>query len=132
MVKSLSEAGFPANPVTSDWSEITRIEFPEGELSTDAISDILGVNNFDNLKVQVDQDLESKGVYTHVSDSFTTSDKYFAHNAASVASGFTTEGLAPLSVYEKLLSLQNEVLRLRRIIEDEVLELMFQILRLLI
>jgi hypothetical protein len=128
MVKSLSEAGFPANPVTSDWSEITRIEFPEGELSTDAISDILGVNNFDNLKVQVDQDLESKGVYTHVSDSFTTSDKYFAHNAASVASGFTTEGLAPLSVYEKLLSLQNEVLRLRGIIEDEVGELVVKII----
>ena len=128
MVKSVSEAGFPANPVTSDWSEITRIEFPEGELATDSISDILGINSFDNLKVQLDQDLESKGVYTHVSDSFTTNDKYFAHSASAVASGFTTDSLAPLSVYEKLLSLQNEVLRLREIIENEVGELVVSII----
>ena len=128
MVKSVSEAGFPANPVTSDWSEIVRIEFPEGELATDAISDILGINSFDNLKVQLDQDLESKGVYTHVTDSFTTNDKYFAHSASSLASGFTNDSLAPLSVYEKLLSLQNEVLRLRELIDGEVGELVVQII----
>lgn len=128
MVKSVSEAGFPANPVTSDWSEISRIEFPEGEIATDSVSDILGINNFDNLKVQIDQDLESKGVFTHISDSFTSNDTFFAHSASSVASGFTTENLAPLSVYEKLLSLQNEVLRLRELIDGEVGELVVKII----
>ena len=128
MVKSISEAGFPANPVTSDWSEITRIEFPEGELATDVITDILGSNEFDNMKVQVEQDLESRGVFTHVSDSFTSNDKFFAHNAETIASGFTTDQLAPLSVYEKLLSLQNEVLRLRELIDSEVGELIVKII----
>lgn len=128
MVKSISEAGFPANPVESDWSEITRIEFPEGELATDTISEILGSNEFDNMKVQVEQDLESRGVFTHVSDSFTANDKFFSHTANSIASGFTTDQLAPLSVYEKLLSLQNEVLRLRELIDGEMGELVVNII----
>ena len=128
MVKSISEAGFPANPVVSDWSEITRIEFPEGELATDTLSEILGSNDFDNMKVQVEQDLESRGVFTHVSDSFTANDKFFAHTANSIASGFTTDQLAPLSVYEKLLSLQNEVLRLRELIDGEMGELVVKII----
>lgn len=128
MVKSISEAGFPANPVESDWSEITRIEFPEGELATDAVSTLIGSNEYDNMKVQVEQDLESRGVFTHVADSFEVGDKFFAHEAGSIASGFTTDNLVPLSVYEKLLSLQNEVLRLRELIDREVGELVVKII----
>ena len=128
MVKSVSEAGFPANPVESDWSEITRIEFPEGELATDAVSTLIGSNEYDNLKVQVEQDLESRGIFTHVADSFEVGDKFFAHEAVTIASGFTTDNLAPLSVYEKLLSLQNEVLRLRELIDREVGELVVKII----
>jgi len=128
MVKSISEAGFPANPVESDWSEITRIEFPDGELATDAVSTLIGSNEYDNIKVQVEQDLESRGIFVHVADSFETGDKFFSHTANSIASGFTTDNLAPLSVYEKLLSLQNEVIRLRELIDGEVGELVVKII----
>jgi len=128
MVKSISEAGFPANPVESDWSEITRIEFPEGELATDSLSDVVSENNMDNVKVQIESDLEAAGVFQHVGDSFTTNDKFYAHNATGIASGFLTTEQSPISVYDKLVQLQEEVLRLRAQVEGTLGELQVRII----
>ena len=128
MVKSVSEAGFPANPLTSDWSDIVKIEFPEGELSTDSLGGIVSQNELDNLKVSLKEDLESIGVYDHVGDSFTVNEKYYAHNAAALASGFLTGEQNPISIYDKLLELQNEVESLKAQIEGAVGELLVQII----
>ena len=128
MVKSVSEAGFPANPVMGDWSEIIKIEFPEGELSTESLAGLISQNELDNLKVSLKEDLESVGVYDHVGDSFTVNEKYFAHNASSLASGFLTGEQNPISVYDKLLELQNEVESLRAQIDGTIGELLVQII----
>jgi hypothetical protein len=128
MVKSVSEAGYPANPVTSDWSDIVKVEFPEGELSTDSLAGLISQNELDNLKVSLKEDLESVGVYDHVGDSFTVNEKYFAHNASSLASGFLTGEQNPISVYDKLLELQNEVESLRAQIDGTIGELLVQII----
>lgn len=128
MVKSVSEAGFPANPVESDWSEITRIEFPEGELATDSLSDVVSSNEMDNVKVQIESDLEAAGVYQHIGDSFTANDKFYAHEATGIASGFLTAEQSPISVYDKLVQLQEEVLRLRAQVEGTLGELQVRII----
>ena len=128
MVKSISEAGYPANPLTSEWSAITKIEFPEGELATDAISNLVNSNELDALKVSINSDLETAGVFQHIEDSFQSNDKYFAHNANTVASGFTTPEQSTLSVYDKLLELTNEIERLRAEIDGTIGELLVQII----
>ena len=128
MIKSISEAGFPANPVESEWSEIQRIEFPQGEINTDALGNVIKANEMDALKVQIQQDLEAAGVFTHVGESFTVGDTTYSHNANTIASGFLTDQQAPITVYEKLLALQNEVLSLRAIIEGTTGELMVRII----
>lgn len=123
MVKSVSEAGFPANPLESDWSDIIRVEFPEGEIATDSIIELVSSNEIDSVKVQIRQELESDGVFSHIADQFEIGDKVYAHNAASIASGFLTPEQAPISVYDKLIELQNEVERLRAQIEGTLGEL---------
>lgn len=128
MVKSVSEAGFPANPVESDWSGITRIEFPEGELATDSLSDVVTSNEMDNVKVQIESDLESAGVFQHIDGGFTANDKFFAHTATGIASGFLTNEQSPISVYDKLVQLQEEVLRLRAQVEGTIGELQVRII----
>jgi len=128
MIKSISEAGFPANPVESEWSEINRIEFPQGEINTDAMGSVIKANEMDALKVQIQQDLEAAGVFTHVGESFTVGDTTYSHNANTIASGFLTDQQAPITVYEKLLALQNEVLSLRAVIEGTTGELMVRII----
>jgi len=128
MIKSISEAGFPANPLESDWSEIQKIEFPQGEINTDALGDVIKTNELDLLKVQIKEDLESAGVYQHVGESFTVGSQTFAHSANTIASGFITDNQAPITVYEKLLALQNEVLSLRAVIEKTTGELLVRII----
>lgn len=128
MIKSISEAGFPANPLESEWSEIERIEFPQGEVNTDALGDVIKTNELDLLKVQIQEDLESAGVFRHVGESFTVGSQTFAHSANTIASGFITDNQAPITVYEKLLALQNEVLSLRAVIEKTTGELLVRII----
>ena len=128
MVKSISEAGFPSNPVESDWSDIYKIEFPQAEVSTVDIGNLIKSNEMDSLKVQIQQDLQSAGVYSHVGESFTVGDTTYSHSATTLASGFLTDQQSPITVYEKLLALQNEVLSLRAVIEGTVGELMVRII----
>lgn len=123
MVKSVSEAGFPANPLESDWSDIIRVEFPEGEVATDSIIELVSSNEIDSVKVQLRQELESDGVFAHIADQFEVGDKVYAHNASTIASGFLTTEQAPISVYDKLIELQNEIERLRAQIEGTLGEL---------
>jgi hypothetical protein len=108
-IKSLSEAGFPANPIESDWSNVVRIAFPEGTLDTTDISTLVNENETESAVVRINEDLESKGVYSHIGDSFIANEKYFAHEATSIASGFLSPEQTPISLFDKLTALQNEV-----------------------
>jgi len=128
MVKSISEAGYPSNPVSSDWSDIVKVEFPEGELSTDSVSSLVSSNELDAIKVSINEDLESAGLFQHLNDDFTAGDKYFAHSATALASGFLTPEQSPVSIYDKLLELQNEVSRLKAQIEGAIGELTVEII----
>ena len=128
-VKSVSEAGWPANPVESDWSNITRIEFANGTQATEAVVSIVDQNSAEIAKVKLMEELESTGLYAHVSDSFSVNEKYFAHEANSIASGFLTAEQSPINLFDKLNEMQNEILRLRNIIEGVQGELIVRIVR---
>ena len=112
----------------SDWSDIIKIDFPEGELSTDSLSGLVNSNELDNLKVSVNDDLEAAGVFQHVGDGFTVGDTYFSHTANSIASGFLTPEQSPISLYDKILELQNEIKSLKAQIEQAVGELVVSII----
>ena len=112
-IKSQSEAGWPSNPAESDWSEIITVNFPEGQLSTlDAIT-IVENNDKEIAKVEISNELESRGVYKHVADSFTANEKFFAHQATTIASGFLTAEQKPVSLFDKLSEMTTQVLALQ-------------------
>ena len=108
-VKSLSEAGFPSNPVESPWSDIIKIDFPEGQFTGDTIIEAINQNSLEVVKVQIDQNLTSAGVYSHITDSFTANSKYYSHNATSIASGFLTTEQNPISLFDKLVEMQTQI-----------------------
>jgi hypothetical protein len=112
MVKSVSEAGFPSNPIVSDWSPIISIPFPEGEIPVENLTDIVKENSLETIRVKIDNDLTALGVYSHIGESFTSGDKFFAHTANSIASGFLTAEQNPVTVYEKMIEMQNQIDRL--------------------
>ena len=127
-IKSISEAGFPANPIESDWSEISRFEFPQEELTTESILDVVKSNEVDKLKVDLEESLRSNNVYQHVDTSFTVNDKFYAHSANDIASGFLADNQSPISIYDKLIQLQQEILRLQGEVKAEVGELNVRII----
>lgn len=117
-VKSVSEAGFPSNPLESDWSEPIIIEFPE-EFSTDSVVDnILKTNTADEAQMLINQTLQSRGVMSHLSDAFNTNDKSFMHSALNIASGFVSEEQTPISLYQKLADMQTMINQLIEVIGD--------------
>ena len=127
-VKSVSEAGFPANPIMSDWSEPVTINFPEEEIDTTDVAAVVQVNTAELAKVQITEELTGQGLFTHVDDSFTANENYYAHVATNIASGFLSPEQKPISVYDKIAELEAQIAGLKGTVEAEVGELMVKIL----
>ena len=108
-VKSISEAGWPSNPLESNWSTAVRIEFPADLGSDNAIDSILTQNQEDLALVSLNENLESIGLPTHLSSSFTANETYFAHSSPVIASGFLSENQTPIDLFTKLNEMQNQL-----------------------
>ena len=126
-VKSVSEAGFPANPIMSDWSEPIQISFPEAEIDTTDVAAVVEVNTAELAKVQITEELTAQGVFTHVSGAFTSNENYYAHSAQAIASGFLSPEQKPISVYDKIAELEAQIAGLKTTVEAEVGELVVKI-----
>ena len=108
-VKSISEAGWPSNPLESEWSSPIRVEFP-ADLSSDSVIDsVLAQNQEDLALVALNENLESIDLPTHLSSSFTANETYFAHSSPVIASGFLSENQTPIDLFTKLNEMQSQL-----------------------
>ena len=108
-VRSVSEAGYPASSLKSDWSNIIRTTFPENLDGDDVVIDIVENNKKDLVRVNLQNELTSVGVYTHVANSFIQNEKFFAHPATEVSSGFLTPEQNQISLFDQLISFNNYI-----------------------
>lgn len=115
-VKSISEAGFPNNPIESEWSEPIIITFPEEYNTENPLDGILKQNSSDESQLIVENLLFSKGISSHVNDTFSSNGSLFLHTSNNIASGFLTDEQRPISLYQKLLEMQNTINQLQEII----------------
>ena len=107
--KSISEAGWPSNPLESDWSTAIRVEFPADLSSDSAIDSVLAQNQEDLALVALNENLESINLPTHLSSSFTANETYYAHSSPVIASGFLSENQTPIDLFTKLNEMQNQL-----------------------
>jgi hypothetical protein len=126
-VKSISEAGYPSNAIESDWSEPITIDFPEAEIDTTDLENLVQQNTAELAKVKIAEELASKGVYSHINDSFSANEKYWAHSATGIASGFLSPEQKPISVYDKIAQLEAQIAELKGTVEVEVGELIVKL-----
>lgn len=108
-VKSVSEAGWPSNPTLSDWSNTIRIEFPNDIDTSEKVSKILNENQAELIRVKLNDELNSSGILTHLSNSFTNNGNYFAHSPNEILSGFLSENQTPISLFDKLVAMQTKI-----------------------
>lgn len=126
-IKSVSEAGYPANPIMSGYSTPITITFPEAELDTTDLQDIVELNATELAAVRINEDLDARGVYTHISDSFTSNERFYAHTAINLASGFLSPEQKPISVFDKMAQLQQQIDALKQQIENAKGELLVKL-----
>lgn len=107
-VKSVSEAGWPSNPLESDWSDSIIVSFSDfSELQADSIKEVIEQNRVDAAVANVTKMFS--GTAEHMSSSFYTNDKYFAHSAENITSGFLSPEQTPITLYDKLQELQSQI-----------------------
>lgn len=115
-VQSISEAGWPTNPLTSAWSTSTIVEFPPDfsiEVDNKAY---ISQNESDKALVQIKSDLQAQGLDQHLATSFTSGDKYYAHNTSTIASGFFDASGVAIDLFQKLTQIDNELQSLRALV----------------
>lgn len=88
-IRSISEAGFPDNPLKSDWSDSIIIEFPNNLSTSDSLVNLINDANDEQTNIIIDETLNSIGVTTHLDDSVPNPDsvnsQYFKHQAENIA-----------------------------------------------
>jgi hypothetical protein len=126
-IASVSEAGWPDNPVISPYSASVQISFPENLSVESPLSTVLN-NSTDQALVIMKQELSAQGLNQHLSEQFETNNKTFYHTSNGIASGFFGTDGTVISLYQKLLDLQNQVDALRSIVNQEVGELSVEII----
>jgi hypothetical protein len=108
-VISVSEAGWPENPLLSAASNVITVEFPNDLASEDEASIALSEAVNENIRVQLDNDLAAKGLDIHLSSSFNAIEKYYAHDADVISSNFYTPEGNVISLYEKMKEMQTRI-----------------------
>lgn len=88
-VRSISEAGYPDNPLKSDWSESIIMSFPSNLTTRNAMADLVQEVNDDALHIAIKQDLSQLGLIAHMNDSIanenSVSGVYCHHIADNIA-----------------------------------------------
>lgn len=88
-IRSISEAGWPANPLKSAWSTPVIKEFPSNLSGSDQVTKILEDAVVEETNIKLSETLSATGVDTHLADSIpnpTAGDgTYFKHQAVNLA-----------------------------------------------
>lgn len=118
-IKSLSEAGWPDNPIESPWSDPITIDFPDDIQSQEESSMISQEAFAEASKIGFQEELESRGLDIHLQSAFTTGDKYYSHRAEDIASGFFTPEGNVVNLYQIIKNLSDEIASLKKAISTD-------------
>jgi hypothetical protein len=118
-IKSVSEAGWPDNPVISSWSNTVTVSFPEDIQSAEEASIISQQTFAEEARIDFEEELTARGLDLHLQNQFTTGERFFAHKSEDVASGFFTNEGNIVNLFEKLKTIENSLTSLQQAISLE-------------
>lgn len=116
-LKVLYDYGYPFIEMTSDWSEVVNIEFPDEFLKDIQILDIITENNNDIETNRFNTILLNAGVTSHVDDKITDQDLTYFHKPDNISSGFYTNERRIIPLKDKLEEMNNIIMSLKKEIE---------------
>jgi len=127
-IKSLSEAGFPDNPVESEWSDSITIDFPSNIQSSEENTLIAQQAMADESRISLQEELNARGLDLHLSTAFTSKDKYYSHTTDAIASGFFLSDGTAISLYDKLKEISESLSAIQSSLSTATAELIISII----
>lgn len=96
-IKSISEAGWPVNPLKSDWSNSVVISFPANLMGSDQLTDILTSAAAEQTSIELQKTMDAAGVTSHIADTIPNPNSatgiYYKHQAQYVAYNLSVKDL---------------------------------------
>lgn len=112
-IRSISEAGWPTNPLKSDWSNTVTIEFPNNLQGSDQVTNILADSQAEETTIKLQETLNAAGVYTHLNDSVPNPNAadgtYFKHQAQYLAYDLPKKDAFGIITSESTVDLQSQL-----------------------
>ena len=116
-IKSISEVGWPNAPIESDWSQSLVIEFPDELIqSSDQTAVIIQDAKTEQIYTQVESKFNSKGLTTHLQQSYTVNDLYVAHTDVNLGTSFKDTSGNVIMMNSLLQSLMDRISALEEIV----------------
>ena len=117
-IKTVYDYGQPYITVTSEWSDIVNIKFPEEFEKDVPILTIIEENNNDIETNRFTNILNDTGVNTHINDMVIDQSTTYFHKPDNIASGFYTAERRIIPLKDKLVSLSNDIAAIKNEIID--------------
>ena len=108
-IKVVYDFGQPYIKMTSDWSDILNIEFPDEFTKDVPVLTIIEENNNDIETNRFENILVNKGINNHIDDMIVDQTTTYYHKPDSIASGFYTAERRVIPLKDKLLSMSNDI-----------------------
>lgn len=112
-IKLLYDFGQPYIDVTSDWSDIINIKFPDEFTKDVPVLTIIEENNNDIETNRFNNILNNVGITSHVNDIITDQNITYYHKPDNIASGFYTDERRIIPLKDKLLSMSNDIAEIK-------------------
>ena len=110
-IRSISEAGWPINPLKSDWSNSIIIDFPANLQGTDQVQNILSDAATEETTVKLQDTLDAAGVTVHINDSIpnpaSANGTYFKHLSSNLEINKNTKDSTGAVISQTSVDLQS-------------------------
>lgn len=113
-VASISEAGWPASPIESDFSSSIIVGFPEALVAPE-LSNLVASVQTRLAEKGIQDTITNIGVTEHLKNSTNVGSTYVAHNSDEIA--FLIDATSVTTLTQKIRDLENQILALRSKIE---------------
>lgn len=108
-IQSISEAGFPSNPLVSNFSNVVKIDFPEELNSEIDLYSVLEDAAREEERSIIYKEIRNYGFERHFRNSGIKDSVYYAHTAQEINSGLTDSNGDILSVSQVIKNLQDSI-----------------------
>lgn len=112
-VRSISEAGWPLNPIKSEWSEAVTVNFPANLTGSDQIANILSEASVEEANIKLEETMNAAGVYTHLQDGVpnpnAANGTYFKHQSQYIAYDLPNKDINGNIINESTIDLQSQL-----------------------